>query len=151
MKRISCILLALGVGGCFSPREGLTDEMPEDLPAPSCEDTDTDACASSSGTPDTETSTTGGGSSTTAVDDGCQGSQACLGDDACVADWDAQSESRGPFVCRFACVPLLDEASWCSDDASCCDVSAECTARGYCVVPESAADETGTSSGGSTG
>lgn len=131
--------------------------MPEDVPPNSCADTDTDACASSSGTADVGTSTDagtsngGGSSSTAAVVDGCEGTQSCMGEGACVADWDAQAESRGPFACRFACVPLLDEAAWCGDDAACCDASAVCTARGYCILPESEDAASESSSGGSTG
>lgn len=124
--------------------------MPEDLPAGSCEDTDTDACASSSGTSDVGSSTGAGSSTTEAAVDGCEGTEACLGEDACVADWDAGAESRGPFACRFACVPLVDEAAWCSDDDACCEASAVCTARGYCVLPESDDDGSGSSSGEST-
>ncbi|MBV1861234.1 MAG: hypothetical protein KUG77_22645 [Nannocystaceae bacterium] len=132
MRRTVSIFLALGLSACFSPG-ALTDEMPEDLPAGVCGDTDTDACASSSGTADVGSTTGGGSSSTEAVVEGCEDTVACLGQNVCVADWDAQSESRGPFSCRFACVPLLDEVAWCSDDASCCDVGATCTPRGYCV------------------
>ena len=145
------LLLAAGLSGCFAPVGDLSDEMPEDLPAGSCEDTDTDACASSSGTSGAGASSGGSSSTTAPVVDDCEATGSCLGGDACVAEWDAQAESRGPFVCRFACVPLLDEASWCLDDAACCDASAQCTARGYCIVPESADDESGSSTGGSTG
>ncbi len=149
MRPATILLFTFGLSACFSPGS-LTDEMPEDLPAPSCEDTDTDACASSSGATGPESSTGGSSSTTAPVVDGCEATDSCLGEDACVADWDAEAESRGPFVCRFACVPLLDEASWCIDDGSCCDPSAQCTARGYCIIPEPAGDDSGSSSGGAT-
>ena len=134
-----CTLL---LSGCFSPQGTLTDEMPDDLPAGHCADTDTDACVTS----------TGGGTSTSTGDtssssgeptvDGCDASESCVGNGACVAPWDADEQARGPFECRFACVPLLDESTWCSDDASCCDAGARCTARGYCILDD--AQGTGT-------
>lgn len=146
------LLLAVGISACFSPGDSLTDEMPEDFPEGSCQDTDADACASSSGTTVTEASTTGEGSSTAAVSDDCESTQACLGEDVCVAEWDAEAGSRDPFSCRFACVPLLDESAWCSDDAACCDAAAQCTERGYCLLLQSDDDGgDGTTAEGSTG
>ena len=143
MKR-STLLLLLVAGGCFAP-DNLSDEMPDDLPAGACRDTDAEDCETSTGaaSSSSESSTSGGPSP---VPNDCDDSEACLGDDACVAAWDAQTETRGPFQCQFVCVPLLDEAAWCSDDASCCDTGAICTARGYCVLEES-----GSSGGASSG
>ena len=129
MKR----LLALGalfVSGCFAPGS-ISDEMPDDLPAGSCRDTDTDACETSSSTSDDGDD---GAPDTTAAPDACSNTEACFGSSVCVAAWDDEADARGPFECRFACVPLLDEAAWCSDDASCCDPQATCSSRGYCVV-----------------
>ncbi len=149
LRHMATLLVALVLPGCFTPGKALTDEMPEDLPAGSCEDTDTDACASSSGTA-AGGATSGGGSTGTAAVEGCD-AEACLGGDACVAEWDAVAQSRGPFVCRFACVPLVDDTAWCHDDAACCDASARCTERGYCVLPESDGAGSGSSSEGSAG
>lgn len=135
MRRSVLGALTLWLCGCFSPG-GFSDEMPDDFPAAQCEDTDTEACVSSTGDDVVSSSGPAASSSSTGTDptDQCDGSDTCLGDGACVATWDAATTSRGPFECRFACVPLLDEAAWCSDDASCCDVGATCTARGYCVL-----------------
>ena len=126
-------LLGAALPGCFSP-SGLTDEMPDDLPAGHCADTDTDACVSSTGGAPSTSTGDGSSSSAAAPVDGCEASDACVGNAACVAVWNADEGARGPFECRFACVPVLDEAAWCRDDASCCDAGATCTARGYCVV-----------------
>lgn len=141
MHRTTLILILLA-GGCFEPNN-FTDEMPDDLPAGSCRDTDAEDCATSTGEQGSTGGTTTGGSTSEPVADDCDGSETCLGEDACVAIWDAQAESRGPFQCQFACIPLLDEATWCSDDASCCDPSAVCTERGYCVLEESDAGSSG--------
>ncbi len=151
MVHRTTLILLLAAGGCFSPNN-FTDEMPDDLPAGSCRDTDPEDCATSTGE---ETSIGGTSTGTTAgpVADGCDGSETCLGEDACVAAWDAQTESRGPFECRFACIPTLDERSWCSDDASCCEEGDVCTPRGYCVSSEAdgSGPKGGSSSGDSTG
>ena len=124
--------------------------MPEDFPGGNCRDTDVggtsgsgtdglEACdaATTTGLP-TTSSTTG------VVESECAGADDCDGAGACVADWD--DGGRGPFECRFACIPTLDEATWCSDDASCCDPVATCTQRGYCIVAGEAED--GSASGG---
>lgn len=147
MKRVLASLVLLA-SGCFSPNADLSDEMPDDLPAGACRDTDPDDCATSTGF--VSSGGTSEGTSTGAPADGCAGSESCLGDGVCVAAWDADAQARGSFECQFACVPVLDETTWCSDDASCCDTGTVCTARGYCVY----ADDTGTSgssTGGSTG
>ena len=146
MKRTTLILI-LAAGGCFAPTN-FTDEMPDDLPAGSCRDTDPEDCETSTGDASSGDATSTGGGTTEPVVDDCDGSEACLGGDACVAAWDPEAEARGPFQCQFACIPLLDEATWCSDDASCCDATAVCTERGYCVLEES---ESGSSGGGSSG
>ena len=148
MRRMGIAVVLLASTGCFSPE--ITDEMPEDLPAPQCEDTDTDACAGATGSDEIDTGEPSGTSSSTGLPqaDECEDTNACLGDGACVATWDTATTSRGPFECRFACVPTLDDSAWCSDDASCCEAAATCTARGYCILDES---EGTSSSGGSTG
>ncbi len=123
--------------------------MPEDLPAGGCRDTDVDGAAGT-GTGglegcDAATTTTGVATSGTGdLDSECDGEGDCDGAGACVASW--QEGERGPFQCQFACIPTLDEASWCSDDASCCDPDASCTPRGYCVVAGDPA--AGSTSGG---
>ncbi|MGH1344026.1 MAG: hypothetical protein ACRBN8_20880 [Nannocystales bacterium] len=150
MNRVMLLLFAFAGSACFAPGR-LTDEMPEDFPAMGCEDTDTDACVSSSGSGGAGGSTGGQSSATAPAADDCEASQTCLGEDSCVADWDAEAGSRGPYTCRFACVALLDEASWCRDDAACCDASARCTARGYCVLSDSTNSDGASSGSGSTG
>lgn len=141
-----CLLV---VAGCYSPQGAYSDEMPEDLPAGSCRDTDAEACASTGVTEEGPASTgapASSSASTTEPTDDCLDSAACLGDGACVAPWDAKSGARGPFACQFACVPLLDEQAWCRDDASCCEPGAVCTARGYCILLESEGTSTGAGS-----
>lgn len=127
----------------------LGDEMPEDVPPGSCRDTDvggtddgdTDGCDAATSTGLATTSTTTG-----EVESECVGEDDCDGAGACVAEWSEDEGERGPFECQFACIPTLDEATWCSDDASCCDADATCTPRGYCVVVGDAVG--GSSSGG---
>lgn len=139
-----CALGLAACGGGTSNDDGAAsssfgDEMPDDLPAGGCRDTEGCDAATTSGT--------GSGNSSGTAESECVGSDDCDGAGACGASWDG--DARGPFSCRFACIPTLDEASWCSDDASCCDDGAECTPRGYCVLTE--ADETGSSSGTGSG
>lgn len=124
--------------------------MPEDVPPGSCRDTDVGG-TDESGTDGLEgcDAATSTGLATTSVTTGeveseCAGEDDCDGAGACVADWN--DGERGPFQCQFACIPTVDEAAWCSDDASCCDPAATCTPRGYCVVVGDAED--GSSSGG---
>lgn len=135
-----------------SASSDFTDEMPEDLPAGKCGDTDgsstsgsgTDGLEACDGASSSGLATT---SSTGDTESECAGEDDCNGAGACVADWD--EAGRGPFTCQFACIPTLDESTWCSDDASCCDAAATCTARGYCLVAGDSGD--GSGSGSSTG
>ena len=134
------LLLLVFVGACGSEGAGsdLSDEMPEDLPAGGCRDTDvagtsgggTDGLEGCDAASSTGLAMTSGASGT--LDPECAGEDDCDGAGACVAEWDGGE--RGPFRCQFACIPTLDEATWCRDDASCCDVAAICTPRGYCVI-----------------
>ena len=140
----NAIVLALASSlacGGFSEDADLGDEMPEDLPAGSCRDTD---AATTGGLEDCDLSTSSGDAApgtTTAAESQCAASEECEGAGACVATW---SEGvRGPFACQFACVPTLDESSWCSDDSACCDATARCTERGYCVFVSGDEDSTG--------
>lgn len=120
---------------------GLSDEMPEDLPAGECREGGTDAEDCESGS----TSTGGSGSTSGQAGDAempeCTVSDDCQGAGACAADW--EDGVRTPFSCRFTCIPTLNETAWCGDDASCCDADAVCTPRGYCIVPESEEDSGG--------
>lgn len=105
---------------------GVADHMPEDLPAGGCR-----AGSSTGGDCEEGSSSSGSGGDGTAVPE-CVTSEACDGAGVCVATW--EDGVRGAFGCRFACIPTLDEVSWCSDDASCCDPDAVCSPRGYCLV-----------------
>lgn len=133
MRRASILLCGLLSFGCDdasnaqSDQSGVdyTDEMPEDLPAGGCRDEDCEEGGSSGGVDAAPSA-----SEQEAAP--CRASDECSGAGACVATF--QDGSRGGFECRFACVPSLDESSWCGDDASCCDPAAVCTDRGYCVV-----------------
>ena len=139
---LASALLGCDAGDASADGAGDTDvfgdNMPEDLPAGSCggmvgaQNCDTDG--ESSGVAD---GSTGVGEADCLVD-------GCMGQGVCAASWDADAQTRGDFECRFACIPLLDEGSWCSDDASCCDANAQCTSRGYCVLGD---DEGGSSTG----
>ncbi|MBV1861235.1 MAG: hypothetical protein KUG77_22650 [Nannocystaceae bacterium] len=142
------VLLALGVGCGSSERDEaahgvgtFTDEMPEDLPAGECRmgETDAEDCESGSSSTGGEGSAAGQGGG--AGNPECTTTEDCEGAGACAAAW--EDGSRTSFVCRFACIPTLDENAWCRDDASCCDPDAVCTGRGYCVLPESAEDSAG--------
>jgi hypothetical protein len=142
MKRGWVLVAALAALGCDdesatvdqeSTHGGFTDEMPEDLPAGGC-DENPDECES--GDEGSEGDSRSSGVDAAAQGDSgpapCERSADCNGAGACVASY--EEDERGDYVCRFACVPTLDEAAWCRDDASCCDPAATCTARGYCVV-----------------
>ncbi len=139
-----CALVALMA--CDADGPEFTDEMPDDLPAGTCRDTDAEDCETSTGSAPVGAGTSSGDTGTTTSggpSDACSDSEGCLGGDTCAALWNPQTESRGPFACQFACVPLLDETAWCSDDAACCDAQAVCTPRGYCVLGDGPGASTG--------
>ena len=129
--RLGWIGVALGLAGCGADGgAGGVDYMDDDFPAGGCRDTEapgTDTECDTDDMPATDSAFTGGTSNA------CEGSADCMGGH-CVAPWDAATEMRGAFVCEFACVDAIDERRWCSDDGSCCDPAARCTARGYCIV-----------------
>ena len=93
--------------------------MDEPLP-PSCRETSTGPC-------ETEGEPTGG-----ELIDQCAASDECPEGQQCLAEFDGD---RTAFVCATACVPTADEDGWCIDDASCCDSNAQCSPRGYCLLP----------------
>ena len=133
MRRLA---FSLALVGCFDPNSegGTLDQYDDDdLPSGVCRDTgtDTDPC-------DTEGTTIGPGAGAAEPPDradACEASADCMSG-VCVAPFDAATLERGDLICRFACVPLLDDTAWCSDDASCCVEGARCTDRGYCVMIE---------------
>ncbi len=81
------------------------------------------------------------------MDDQCRSSDDCPGSAVCVAPY---GDARGYYVCQALCVPLQDDTQWCADDAACCDSSARCSARGYCLQSDRGSTSTATSDG-STG
>ena len=111
----------------------------DDLPAGVCRGpdtdtdtgTDTDPCESGS----TAFGEDPGAPGPSDGSDACHGSVDCMGG-VCAASFDPATLQRSPLACQFACVPLIDDTLWCSDDASCCDAGALCTERGYCVLLE---------------
>jgi hypothetical protein len=118
-------------GGLGAPDDDLYED--DDLPAGACRDTgtDTDPC-------DTEGTTAAaapGAADPGAELDACQASADCMGG-ICAASFDPATLQRSAFACEFACIPLLDDRMWCSDDSSCCTSGAVCTRRGYCVLLE---------------
>ena len=141
------LALVLGCGA----DESLSDVgyMDEDTFPGNCAGSGTDGCD----TDGTGVATTTA-SDTTGAESGCRGSEDCMGG-YCAADFDPDRAQADEPQCRFTCLPLLDEASWCVDDTSCCDPDAICTVRGYCLLPEDAtttADPaTGAETTGSTG
>ncbi len=150
--RLGWLGVAILLAGCGSDSAGADGVQYEDddFPAGGCRDTD--AAGSSGPGCDTEAmpatdsafTTNGTGTSNT-----CEGSGDCMGGH-CVAPWDAATEMRGEFVCEFACIATLDERRWCSDEGSCCDPAARCTARGYCIV-DGEDGSSSSSSGGESG
>ncbi|MBC8067949.1 MAG: hypothetical protein IAG13_06405 [Deltaproteobacteria bacterium] len=132
-------LATLWLSGCYAADEGsIVGEsyMEEDFPPWSCMDgSTTGACETSGGAPATS----------------CQVSADCPSPEVCVAAFDGDI---GTLRCEPLCVLDLDEISWCSDDAACCNPDATCV-RGLCIADESTGsgevgtDET-TSTGGST-
>lgn len=100
------------------------------------------------------TTTTGSGPSTVGIPDECTQSAECLDGEVCVAPFDQEAgpEGKGAYECVSECVGIMDEARWCADAAACCDPTAECTDRGYCVHPEETGGSEGSgTTGGSTG
>ena len=148
---VPAVFAGLLVVGCGSA-EDFTDEMPDDLPAGQSDTygTATDDGTTTAAVTSSSSSSDDGGSTTTGSLSGCQSSEDCLGDDVCVASWDAETQTHGEPECSFTCIPSLDDTSWCADASACCDPEAVCTARGYCVPPQGpgAADS---SSGGDEG
>jgi hypothetical protein len=102
--------------------------MEDDPPAGTCEDTDAAECE------------TGG------QGDDCASSAECGGNLVCGATFDGDI---GRFQCQAACVPTMDESRWCIDDAACCDTTASCGPRGYCMISEDV--DTGVDTGTGTG
>ncbi|MBV1861236.1 MAG: hypothetical protein KUG77_22655 [Nannocystaceae bacterium] len=158
MMKLGWLLVvpALLLAGCdssdstdVSDTDVFGDDMPGDFPAGSCAATMGGACETDGGS-----SGLGEGSSTAGDPADCV-VDGCVGQGVCVAPWDESAEQLGEFECRFSCVPLLDDASWCANDDTCCDAQARCTDRGYCVLDGgdgstgSGGGETGT--GGATG
>ncbi len=152
--RVFACASVLLVPGCFAPNSGsaggdIGDAMPDDLPAGGCRGT-------SGGTEECETeaapdpSTTGGSTGAPVEEDRCDSVEDCNGSQACAAAWDPDTQSRGPLECQFACVPTLDERTWCIDDASCCEAAATCSARGYCIVEGAVTTSTGAPDTGSS-
>ena len=78
----------------------------------------------------------------------CMSNAECDGEEICVANFDPQQGGIGVFECRepTRCVPLDDDVQWCGDASACCDPSAICTSRGYCILPP---DSAGSTTGGS--
>lgn len=154
MKRVFIVAAALLVGcdtgdttaaGDDNETDAFGDVMPDDLPAGNCgvESSDEDC--------ETDGSSTGLGDSTTGGPEGDCLVNGCTGQGVCAAEWNAETEERGPFECRFSCIPLVDDTSWCSNAASCCDSEAVCTERGYCVLGEGADGSSGSGDGSSGG
>lgn len=134
-------------GAAGGETDVLGDDMPDDFPAGSCAETmgeDCDTEGDSAGIGDSSASTAGAAGD--CVVDGC------VGQGVCAAPWDEAAKQLGEFECRFSCIPLLDDASWCANDEACCDSGARCTDRGYCVLDGSVGSTgSGTDSSGDTG
>lgn len=76
----------------------------------------------------------------------CMTNANCDGEEICAAAFDPSRGGVQVFECRepSRCVPLDDDTQWCGDDAACCDPSATCTSRGYCVLSSDSTGGTGT-------
>jgi len=134
-------LASLATSGCFAgdvPSEGgPDDDYMDDQPPPGGCQTDCPE-PGSGGSPD-------GGP--------CLDTNDCASG-ICAAEFDGAVQT---FQCQQACIPLMDEAQWCADDASCCEGG--CSPRGFCLIPteteglDSGASDTGpeTSSSSDTG
>jgi hypothetical protein len=136
---IVALTAQLGCGGSEFDTAGDGDYMDDDIPMGQCGNT---GCADTGGVP---------------VGFPCGGSTECSGEAGCVAPFaDGQA---GDFVCIAQCIPNNDEASWCLDDAACCDETATCSTRGLCVAGavddtagiDSTGADTDTSAGSDTG
>lgn len=123
------------IGCSYSDASAGAEYVDEDFPPTQC---DTDG-------------TTLGCESTGEAPASCEGTQMCA-DGVCAASFNGEI---GPFECRTACVPTMDDNAWCFDASACCDAAATCD-RGYCIAPEgtdttTASDTSGDSTDGPTG
>jgi hypothetical protein len=121
---VAMVGLAAGCGGDDGSLVGDSGYMPDDPPA--------GICMSESGPCDTEADDASSGPGA----DECASSTECDAGLACTATFDGDI---GEFECRAACIDDLDEASWCIDDAGCCNATSVCSGRGYCM-PNDASD-----------
>ena len=106
---------------------------------------DTSGSAGPSTSAPADTSTGGEGN-------GCNVANPCDAGGFCVAPY--ADNDRGDFACVENCVEPGDENSWCFDAAACCDPTASCTERGYCVAPggsDGSSSDAGTGGSGSSG
>jgi hypothetical protein len=134
--------------GGMSSSSGLTGTLTLDPSSTSTGDAPTSS----------EGSTSTSGPSTVGIPDECTQSDHCLDGEVCVAPFDqtAGPEGKGAYACVSECVAIMDEDRWCADAAACCDPTAECTDRGYCVAADGGStggseSSTGRDDGGSTG
>ncbi len=115
-------------GAGSSETDVFGDDMPDDFPAGSCAETMGEDCETEGDSAGVGDSASTGGAAADCVADGC------VGQGVCAAPWDETTEALGEFECRFSCIPLLDDTSWCANADACCDAGARCTDRGYCVL-----------------
>lgn len=112
-------LVAAALLGCAEDSRDAADDysdpyMDEPLP-PVCRDTSTGPCETD-GEPV----------------DACEASSECPDGQFCRADFEGD---RTAFSCVAECVGTADEQAWCTDDVGCCDAAAQCSPRGYCLLP----------------
>lgn len=163
-RRVARAWLAVGLAGLPACGDDLPDPVPITGDADGASSSSSGAVTTTTGEPATSTTTgtssssdEGGSTSTTGhttvgVPDECTASAQCGDGEVCVAPFDqsAGPEGKGAYACVVECVVIMDEDRWCADAAACCDPLAECTDRGYCVLPGETTDG-GSSDGGSSG
>jgi len=149
MPRLCTLLLAAGLLACGDdlPSESESDEAQADVTTGFITTGSESSSSSSSSSSESSGSTEGG---TFGAVDECDLSPDCEAGLVCVAPFDESlgPEGKGLNACVSDCVGPMDETRWCADAIACCDPAAECTDRGYCVVPGESGDS-GESSGGS--
>jgi hypothetical protein len=141
--RWGSVCLTVALASCSSDDSGgdgsasggtLMDDLPPSTNCPG--GSDTGGCQEDGGA---SASASAGGSGS------CQSAADCMVGEGCLAPFDGEI---GEFVCRPGCIGMMDEDWWCADASACCDPSATCTMRGYCVPSED--DSDGSSSNGSS-
>ncbi|MCH9684172.1 MAG: hypothetical protein K0V04_22255 [Deltaproteobacteria bacterium] len=119
VRSVIALATAFSLSACFAGDDagasgGVDDDYMDDPPPGG-------GCATECPNPGSDGSPVGGP---------CIDSEDCMTGAICAAEFDGEVQS---FTCTNACIPLMDQSQWCSDDTSCCAAGAVCSGRGLCL------------------